>query len=72
LVPVIYHDFVVSMAIKSKTDILEDNIEMIQIPLKEFSIEQLQKLKVKIHEIIYIAYYSLLITFWIINVTFKI
>jgi len=37
------------MATKSKTDILEDNIEMIQIPLKDFSFEQLQKLKVKYH-----------------------
>lgn len=46
LVPIIYHDFVVSIATKSKTDILADNVEMIQIPLKDFSFNQLQKLKV--------------------------
>lgn len=48
LVPVIYHDFVVSMATKSKTDILSDDVEMIQVPLKNFSFQQLQKLKVQI------------------------
>jgi len=52
LVPVIYHDFVVSMATKSKTDVLTDDVEMIQIPLKNFSFQQLQKLKVKVTVII--------------------
>lgn len=52
LVPVIYHDFVVSMATKSKTDVLTDDVEMIQIPLKNFSFQQLQKLKVKVIVII--------------------
>lgn len=47
-VPIIYHDFKVSMATKSKTDILANNVEMVQIPLKDFSYEQLQKLKVSI------------------------
>lgn len=48
LVPIIYHDFDVSMATRSKTDILADDVEMIKMPLKEFSFEQLQKLKVKL------------------------
>lgn len=30
----------------SKTDLLADNVEMIQIPLKNISYEQLQQLKV--------------------------
>ncbi|XP_015371225.1 PREDICTED: glycerophosphocholine phosphodiesterase GPCPD1-like [Diuraphis noxia] len=46
LVPIIYHDFVVSMATKSKTNILAEEVEMIQIPLKDFTFEQLQKLKI--------------------------
>lgn len=46
--PVIYHDFVVSMATKSKTDILASDVERIKIPLKDFSFYQLQTLKVKI------------------------
>lgn len=48
LVPIIYHDFLVSMATKSKTDLLADNVEMVQIPIKDFTFEQLQKLKVSI------------------------
>lgn len=48
LVPIIYHDFNVSMAITSKTDLLAENVEMIQVPLKTMSYEQLQKLKVNI------------------------
>ena len=46
LVPIINHDFVVSMATKSKTNFLAEEVEMVQIPLKDFSFEQLQKLKV--------------------------
>lgn len=46
LVPIINHDFVVSMATKSKTNILAEEVEMVQIPLKDFTFEQLQKLKV--------------------------
>lgn len=49
LVPIIYHDFQVSMATRSKTDVLATDVEMIQIPLKEFSYEQLQRLKVKLN-----------------------
>jgi len=48
LVPIINHDFVVSMATKSKTNLLAEEVEMVQIPLKDFSFEQLQKLKVNI------------------------
>lgn len=46
LIPIIYHDFKVSMAIKSKTNILNKDVEMIQVPLKDFDFAQLQKLKV--------------------------
>ncbi|XP_050426352.1 glycerophosphocholine phosphodiesterase GPCPD1 [Adelges cooleyi] len=46
LVPIIYHDFKVSMATRSKTDILAEDVEMIQVPLKQFSFEQLQRLKI--------------------------
>lgn len=46
LVPVIYHDFEVSMAVNSKIDIFNEDIEMIQIPLKNLYFVQLQKLKV--------------------------
>ncbi|XP_025192312.1 glycerophosphocholine phosphodiesterase GPCPD1-like isoform X1 [Melanaphis sacchari] len=46
LVPIINHDFVVSMATKSKTNVLAEEVEMVQIPLKDFSFEQLQKLKI--------------------------
>lgn len=46
LVPIIYHDFLVTMATKSKTDLLADDVEMVQIPVKDFTFEQLQKLKV--------------------------
>lgn len=46
LVPIIFHDFMVSLATKSKTNILADDVEMVQIPLKDFSFEQLDKLKV--------------------------
>eukprot|EP00102_Acyrthosiphon_pisum_P022396 XP_016659606.1 PREDICTED: uncharacterized protein LOC100164659 [Acyrthosiphon pisum] len=46
LVPIINHDFVVSMATKSKTNLLAEEVEMVQIPLKDFSFEQLQKLKI--------------------------
>ncbi|XP_060846937.1 LOW QUALITY PROTEIN: glycerophosphocholine phosphodiesterase GPCPD1-like [Rhopalosiphum padi] len=46
LVPIINHDFVVSMATKSKNDLLAEEVEMVQIPLKDFSFEQLQKLKI--------------------------
>lgn len=48
LVPVIYHDFNVSMAVTSKTDLLADNVEMVQVPMKNMSYEQLQQLKVNI------------------------
>lgn len=52
LVPIIYHDFLVSMATKSKTDILGNDVEMVKIPVKDFTFEQLHKLKV----IIFICY----------------
>lgn len=45
LVPIIYHDFRVSMATRSKTDVLAENVEMVEVPLKQFSYEQLQRLK---------------------------
>lgn len=48
LVPVIYHDFNVSMAITSKTDLLAENVEMIQVPMKNMTYDQLQQLKVNI------------------------
>lgn len=44
--PVIYHDFVVSIATKSKTDVLAEDVEMIEVPLKDFTFKQLHKLKV--------------------------
>lgn len=34
------------MATKSKTNLLAEEVEMVQIPLKDFTFEQLQKLKV--------------------------
>lgn len=46
LVPVIYHDFEISVATKSKTDILAEDVVTIKFPLKSFSFEQLHKLKV--------------------------
>lgn len=46
LVPIINHDFLVTLATKSKTDLLADDVEMVQIPVKDFTFEQLQKLKV--------------------------
>ncbi|XP_050530961.1 glycerophosphocholine phosphodiesterase GPCPD1-like isoform X2 [Daktulosphaira vitifoliae] len=46
LVPIIYHDFKVSMATRSKTDVLAENVEMVEVPLKQFSFEQLQRLKI--------------------------
>ncbi|VVC38349.1 Carbohydrate-binding-like fold,Spaetzle,PLC-like phosphodiesterase, TIM beta/alpha-barrel [Cinara cedri] len=46
LVPIIYHDFEVSLATKSKTDVLAEDVEIIQVPLKDFSLEQLHKLKI--------------------------
>lgn len=46
LVPIIFHDFMVSLATKSKTDLLANDVEMIHMPLKDFSFEQLDKLKV--------------------------
>lgn len=46
LVPIIFHDFFVAMATRSKTDILSENVEMVKIPMKDFTFEQLQKLKV--------------------------
>lgn len=48
LIPIIYHDFLVSMATKSKTDLLANDVEMVQIPVKDFTFEQLHKLKVNI------------------------
>ncbi|VVC36861.1 Hypothetical protein CINCED_3A012450 [Cinara cedri] len=46
LVPIIYHDFVVSIATKSKSDVLIEDVGMIKVPLKDFSFEQLHKLKI--------------------------
>lgn len=43
LVPVIYHDFYVSISMKKKKD--ADESEMLQLPLKELSVDQLHLLK---------------------------
>ncbi|CAH1391360.1 unnamed protein product [Nezara viridula] len=43
LVPVLYHDFYVAIALRRKTQITAE--EMIQLPVKDLSLEQLQRLK---------------------------
>jgi len=44
LVPVIYHDFYVCISMKKKNQ--TDEVEMLQLPLKELTLEQLHLLKV--------------------------
>lgn len=44
LIPVLYHDFYVAIAMKRKKQISSE--EMIQLPVKDLSLEQLQRLKV--------------------------
>ena len=43
--PVIYHDFNVYVSLKKKTS-LHDTNDMLQLPLKELTLEQLKNLKV--------------------------
>ncbi|XP_073995151.1 glycerophosphocholine phosphodiesterase GPCPD1 isoform X2 [Rhodnius prolixus] len=43
LIPVLYHDFYVAIAMKRKKQISSE--EMIQLPVKDLSLEQLQRLK---------------------------
>lgn len=45
LVPIIYHDFHVCISMKKKRDIADQ--DMLEIPLKELTLEQLQLLKVR-------------------------
>lgn len=44
LIPVLYHDFYVAIAMKRKKQIVAE--ETIQLPVKDLSLEQLQRLKV--------------------------
>ncbi|XP_014281827.1 glycerophosphocholine phosphodiesterase GPCPD1 isoform X1 [Halyomorpha halys] len=43
LIPVLYHDFYVAIALRRKTQVTAE--EMIQLPVKDLSMEQLQRLK---------------------------
>ncbi|KAK9510485.1 hypothetical protein O3M35_005264 [Rhynocoris fuscipes] len=43
LIPVLYHDFYVAIALRKKKQLNSD--EMIQLPVKDLSLEQLQRLK---------------------------
>lgn len=44
LVPVVYHDFFVSISLKRKKDI--ESMDMLEIPVKDLTLEQLHLLKV--------------------------
>lgn len=45
LVPVIYHDFHACIALKRKKE--QDHSDLLEIPIKDLTLEQLQALKVK-------------------------
>ena len=45
LIPVLYHDFYVAIAMRRKTQVTAE--EMLQLPVKDLSLEQLQRLKVR-------------------------
>lgn len=45
LVPVVYHDFHVCIALKRKKGM--DHSEMLEIPMKDLTLEQLHELKVR-------------------------
>lgn len=44
MVPVIYHDFYVCLSLKRKKEVHE--LEMLEVPVKDLTLEHLQKLKV--------------------------
>lgn len=44
MVPVIYHDFHVCISLKRKKEI--ERLEMLELPVKDLTLEQLQKLRV--------------------------
>lgn len=44
LIPVIYHDFFVSISLKRKKEI--EAMDMLEIPVKDLTLEQLHSLKV--------------------------
>lgn len=56
LIPVIYHDFYVSISMKRKKQI--EAMDMLEIPVKDLTLEQLHLLKVSIshNDFSYISY----------------
>lgn len=59
MIPVIYHDFHVSISMKRKKQI--DAMDMLEIPVKDLTLEQLHLLKVNF--IYLITYLSLIVMF---------
>jgi len=56
LIPVIYHDFYVSISLKRKKQI--EAMDMLEIPVKDLTLEQLHLLKVSIshNDFFYVSY----------------
>lgn len=55
-IPVIYHDFYVSISLKRKKQI--EAMDMLEIPVKDLTLEQLHLLKVILNMNIYIYIYD--------------